>query len=676
VTLQRYLARLIAWCVTPLVALALGLGWWQFQTVRHEQEAEALRLTGLLAQSVDRMLQVRQAALQALAASPLVDDEARWPELRLQALGVAQALGGSVLLVDGNGRMRLHSAVSFGEPLPPPARPESRAAVPLAFETGQPAVGDPFMGPIAGEAMVAVAVPVMRGQRVAYVLANVLPLRFMEPLLGSLAVPAGWVLAVADTRGRPLAQRGVDDAAEGAMLRFVARPTLVPWTAEVRLPQADHTQQLWRLASLLVLPLLGVTLICVLGGAWATRRLSLSVRSLAAAGATPTAPGELEEIRQTRRLLDDARAEREEAVESLRVREAQLGGIFASASEAIITVDASQRIVLANPAAARVFGLSVERMLGLPLERLLPERFRKAHHDHVERFGRSGQETRAMGPGARVTGLHADGHEFPLEAAISQARADGQHLFTVILRDVTEQQRIADELKVSHRDLERLIAAQTSVQEEERRRIALALHDELQQVLAAIKLEIGAILPDMAAEPSRLPALALRLDELASAAITSCRRIVSDLMPQLLEELGLLAALELLAAEHAQRRSIQVEVHSDAACMNDGEPRDAVALCLYRVAQEAMNNVAKHAEARRVQIRLSRTPGGGWELRIADDGRGLSADDRRKPASFGLRGMAERVRALGGELRVDSTGGHGVVVTARVGAGGAHASGR
>jgi len=178
-----------------------------------------------------------------------------------------------------------------------------------------------------------------------------------------------------------------------------------------------------------------------------------------------------------------------------------------------------------------------------------------------------------MGPGARVTGLHADGHEFPLEAAISQARADGQHLFTAILRDVTEQQRIADELKVSHRDLERLIAAQTSVQEEERRRIALALHDELQQVLAAIKLEIGAILPDMAAEPSRLPALALRLDELASAAITSCRRIVSDLMPQLLEELGLLAALELLAAEHAQRRSIQVEVHSDAACMNAGECR-------------------------------------------------------------------------------------------------------
>jgi signal transduction histidine kinase len=89
-----------------------------------------------------------------------------------------------------------------------------------------------------------------------------------------------------------------------------------------------------------------------------------------------------------------------------------------------------------------------------------------------------------------------------------------------------------------------------------------------------------------------------------------------------------------------------------------------------------MNNVAKHAQARRVQIRLSRTPGGGWELRIADDGRGLSADDRRKPASFGLRGMAERVRALGGELRVDSEVGRGVVVTARVGADGAHASGR
>lgn len=667
-TLQRYLARLIAWCVTPLLALALGLGWWQFQAVRHDQDAEAQRLAQLLAQSVDHMLQVRQAGLQALAASTLVDDESRWPELHRQARGVAQALGGAVLLADARGLMRLHTSVPFGEPLPPLPRLDTRAAVPLAFATAQPAVGDPFMGPIAGEPMVAVAVPALREARAAHVVANVLPVRGLEPLLGTLALPAGWELAVADTQGRLIARRGSQAAAEGEVLRFVAHPALVPWTAEVRVSQANRAQQLRRLASLLVLLLLGVTLASVLGGAWATRRLARSVQSLATPGAAPAVPDELEEVRQTRRVLDAARAEREAALESLRVREAQLRGIFASASEAIITVDESQFIVLANLAAARMFGRPLERLRGLPLEQLLPHRYRAAHQGHVERFGRSGQEARPMGRAARVMALHADGHEFPVEAAISQVRADGQHLFTVILRDVTEPQRLADELQASHRDLQRLLAAQNSVQEEERRRIALELHDELQQVLAAIKLDIATILPDLAADPARLPALAARMDELASAAISSCRRIVNDLRPQSLEEVGLVAALELLASQFVQRRALRIEVDADPECRGDGEPPDAVALGLYRVAQEALNNVAKHAHARRVDIRLSRTPGGGWELRIADDGRGLVAEDRRKPGSFGLRGMAERMRALGGELRVDSESGRGVVVTARVGA--------
>lgn len=802
-TLQRYLARLIAWCVAPLLVLALGLGYWQFLRVHDDQAAEAQRLAALLALSMDRMLHVRESALQALAASLHIDDEAHWDDLHREARAIAQALGGAVMLVDAERRLRLHSAIDFGAPLPPLPRPGGRAAVPLAFETAQPAVGDPFLGPLADEPMVAVAVPVLRAQRVAYVIANVVSVRGLDPVLGSLVLPPGWVLVVTDTQGRVLAQRGGDTDGAGA-LRFVAQPALVPWLAEVHVPRGSHAQPLWRLATSLLLMLLGVTLASVLGGLWATRRLARSVRSLAAPAPAPASPGELDEIRQTRRLIDGARAEREAALDSLRMREAQLRGIVVSASEAIITADASQTIVLANPAAARVFGRSVEQMVGLPLAALLPERLREAHQAHVEQFGRSSDTARPMGRRPPVMGLHADGHEFPVEAAISQLVANGQRLYTVIVRDiterveaqaaieagqarlqatleslddglviadmrhhivevnaaflrlygfaskaeclrpiadyesllevstpdgqvltheqwtmpralrgergsgvelqvlhkdsgrrwtgsfsfapirdaggeivgavfsvrdVTEKNRMADELRASHRDLERLLAAQTSVQEEERKRIARELHDELQQVLAAIKLDIGSILPELAANPARLPALVTRMDDLATAAITSSRRIVNDLRPQVLEEVGLVPALELLASQFMERRPIRVSVESDAGCRVDGEPPDAVALCLYRVAQEALNNVAKHARARRVQIRLSRPPGGGWELRIADDGRGLGPGDRRKPMSFGLRGMAERVRALGGVLSVDSEAGRGVVVSVHVGAG-------
>ena len=477
-------------------------------------------------------------------------------------------------------------------------------------------------------------------------------------------------------------------------------------------------------------------------------------------------------------------------------------GIFDSASDAIITTDEAQTIVLANSAAGRIFAYRVEQLIGAPLANLLPERLRSQHQQQVEDYGRCDGDARAMGGRLSIRGLRSDGMEFPMEAAISHVNAGGQRLFTVVLRDiterleaeaaighgkarleamlqsmddgvaiadaqhrivqvnaafvrmyglnsmseclrqiiefeallefrtldgavvtrdqwtmpralrgergsgvelqilhkdtgrrwigsfsfapirdaqgaiegavfsvrdVTEQKRLADELKVSHRDLERLLASQTSVQEQERKRIARELHDELQQVLAAIKMDIGSILPEMAIDVNRVPSLVSRMDDLASAAINSSRRIVNDLRPPLLEEFGLVAALELLATQFMERWPIHVQVNSDPECCADGEPEDAVGLCLYRLAQEALNNVAKHSRAQEVQVRLARTPIGGWELQIADDGRGLRSEDRRKPASFGLRSMTERVRGLGGSLRVESDSGRGVTITAQLG---------
>ncbi len=798
-TLQRYLARLIAWCMAPLVVLAVGLGYWQFERVRDDSGADAQRLAQQLAESVDRVLQTREAGLLALAASPLITDESRWPELHRELRDIARLLGGAILLVDAKGRMRLHSDVPIDEPLP---QSEGRAAVPLVFETGRTVVGDVVGAAITGEPQVSVAAPVRHGGRIPYGVVQVLPVSSLVAVLDSLTLPPGWELAVVDTQGKSIAHRGGEGMDAVAVMRFVAQPSLVPWTTEVRVPQASHRQYLWGVAMLIGLLLLGATGLSVLGGTWATRRLTRSLRSLALPGPWAAAHAELDEIRQTRQIISESRAAREAALESLRVREAQLRDVFASASEAIITTDAAQTIVMANPAAAQVFGWRLEQMVGQPLDLLLPERLRQAHRGHVVAFGVGDQTARRMGRLVPGLGLHADGHEFAVEAAISQVRTDGQQLFTVILRDVTERQeaqatieegrarlqatleslddalaiadtrrvvidvnaaflrmfgfaskadclrpiadfesvleistpageripldewsmaralrgehgsgietqvrnkqngrawtgsfsfapirgsggeivggvcsvrdvseqkQLADELRASHRDLERLLAAQTGVQEEERRRIARELHDELQQVLAAIKLDIGSILATLSADPRRLQALVTRMDDLATAAITSSRRIVNDLRPQMLEDVGLVAALEQLAAQFMERRPIRVRVECEEACRDGGEPQDAIALCLYRVAQEALNNVAKHARARRVHMQLSRTPEGGWALRIADDGRGLGDGDRRKRGSFGLRGMVERVRALGGELVVDSPGGRGVVVTARVG---------
>lgn len=146
--------------------------------------------------------------------------------------------------------------------------------------------------------------------------------------------------------------------------------------------------------------------------------------------------------------------ERRQAEESLRRSQAQFAGIIASAMDAIITVDETQRIVLFNAAAERTFLFPAEEAIGQPLDRFLPERFRAAHQDHIKNFGEMHVTRRSMGALGALFGLRADGEEFPIEASISQIESDGQKLFTVILRDITDRKQADEALKEQTRILD------------------------------------------------------------------------------------------------------------------------------------------------------------------------------------------------------------------------------
>ena len=127
---------------------------------------------------------------------------------------------------------------------------------------------------------------------------------------------------------------------------------------------------------------------------------------------------------------------------SLRLSEAKLAGILASAMDAIITVDEDQRIVLFNSAAEKMFRCPAAEALGKNLDRFIPERFRASHREHVQVFGETKTTQRSMGKLRQLYGLRSDGEEFPLEATISQIEADGHKLFTVIIRDISEKKRL------------------------------------------------------------------------------------------------------------------------------------------------------------------------------------------------------------------------------------------
>ncbi|HYU45575.1 MAG TPA: PAS domain S-box protein [Terriglobales bacterium] len=137
--------------------------------------------------------------------------------------------------------------------------------------------------------------------------------------------------------------------------------------------------------------------------------------------------------------------ERKRAEEALRSGEERLAAVIDNAMDAIITVDESQRVVLFNAAAEKTFGCSASEVIGKPLDRFLPDRFRPAHTDHIQTFGLTGTAARSMHFLKTLYGRRANGEEFPLEATISQASIGGQKLYTIILRDISPRKQ-AEEL--------------------------------------------------------------------------------------------------------------------------------------------------------------------------------------------------------------------------------------
>ena len=142
---------------------------------------------------------------------------------------------------------------------------------------------------------------------------------------------------------------------------------------------------------------------------------------------------------------------RQSLEQQLTASESRLNGILQSAMDAIITVDDWQNIVLFNEAAERMFLCPATEAIGQSVGRFIPQRFREAHHQHVDTFGNSGTTSRRMGVLGTITGLRANGEEFPSEASISKIAVGGKKYFTVILRDISDRQRIEQQLRQAER---------------------------------------------------------------------------------------------------------------------------------------------------------------------------------------------------------------------------------
>lgn len=344
--------------------------------------------------------------------------------------------------------------------------------------------------------------------------------------------------------------------------------------------------------------------------------------------------------------------------------EARFSAILESAMDAVITVDESQTILVFNQAAEKVFGCTREYAIGGSLERFLPERFRPGHRHHIESFGSTGVTNRRMGDTTVLWALRPDETEFPIEASISQTSAGDRRLFTVILRDITLRKEAEDALKVSQAELRELSAQVLQAREDEKTSIARELHDELGQQLTALKMDLAWARERLPAERTDLADKLARMNGTLDTTVSATRRISANLRPLMLDDLGLAEAAEWLVEDFQERSGIGcVLALEDADSVSSLERLTATAL--YRMLQESLTNVARHAQARSVRVALG-IEAGAVILSIEDDGRGINEEDVRKARSFGLKGLRERAHYLGGEVRIGRADKGGTRVFVRV----------
>lgn len=218
------------------------------------------------------------------------------------------------------------------------------------------------------------------------------------------------------------------------------------------------------------------------------------------------------------------------------------------------------------------------------------------------------------------------------------------------------------ELQASQEQLRDLVTAQEGIRERERASLSRELHDELGQLLTGLKLDL---LWCRARQPEQDPELRERMAQglqLVDQTADAVRRIATDLRPALLDDLGLAAAVEWYARDFAHRSGLDVECFIEDENFN---PPDRYAIALYRVLQEALTNIARHARAKRAQVSLMHRAGIA-QLHVRDDGCGYEIEPQRKDKTLGLISMRERVAAVGGELRIDSATGKGTTIFVRL----------
>ena len=325
--------------------------------------------------------------------------------------------------------------------------------------------------------------------------------------------------------------------------------------------------------------------------------------------------------------------------------------LLEAAPDAMVIVNGEGRIVMVNAQTKKLYGYRREELLGMTVERLMPERFRQPHLGHRKRFLDKPQ-VRHLGTGLVLYGLRKDGTEFPVDISLAPLETEEGILVISAIRDITERKQLEMDLRLTQDKLRTLAHALMAEGEETQRRMARGLHDGFPQKLAAIGLRFSTLQKKLPSASRSLNTEVRSISREIQAFEEEIRQFARGLHPAILEHLGLIPALQAECGAFSTAHKIPVRFsHSNIPKKLPAE----VSLALYRIVQEGLQNVARHAGSTtsiQVILRCTET---GVELTIRDNGSGFDPESAKQRKGLGLISMEERARAVGGNFSITST---------------------
>ena len=348
--------------------------------------------------------------------------------------------------------------------------------------------------------------------------------------------------------------------------------------------------------------------------------------------------------------------ERKRTDEVLRESEERYRLLFESSLDGVLLTAPDGRILSANPAACEMLEATKEEIcqagrpgvIDMDDPRLLPLLEERRQKGKVK---------------GELTLVTSRGTTFPAEITSAVFKdGHGRVQTSLIVRDITERRQAEDEIRESRTQLRALADYLQRVREDERTAIAREIHDELGQALTGIKMDLVWASARLSKTQKELRRKFSSSVKLVDSTIKTVRKISSELRPAVLDDLGLAAAIEWQAREFQDRTGVPCRI---ALPVEPPPINQARSTALFRMLQECLMNIIRHADARQVSITL-RVEAGELLLTVEDDGKGISADKLNDPSSLGLLGMRERASALGGEVTITGMPRKGTKVIVRL----------